>query len=145
MGRIVLLIKDDKLGNENYFIEFSSIVDDFVTSGMTEKHFKLYYFIEYGLNNFYNFDILLEKLKSKNTSSRMFSEKGWEYWLNHRNEIHTSTFEENEGDEEVRVMIEDKILTENQFFKEFIMDAQEENKEFYEKYKNVLELIEKKE
>ena len=129
MGRTTLRITDKELlGDKEYFIEFSSIVDDFVTYGMTEDAFELYYIIEYGLSNFNTngFKYIMEQLRSTGTASP-FSSRNWIDCLNLRNEIYP-----------------DKFLTKEEFIKEFVLDKQEGNKQWYEKYKIVLDLIEKK-
>lgn len=68
MPRYIMKLKDDKSGND-YYLEWSTVVDAPVTPGMLLEEFKEYYKEEYGNNGMEILKARLERVEEKGISA----------------------------------------------------------------------------
>lgn len=82
MRRIVKL-HDEKF-DKDYFLEWSTIVDGFVTYGMPIEQFREYYQYTYGVTGLKSFEeVLLPRVELNGNSSLMYKNNDWIEQFNH--------------------------------------------------------------
>ena len=69
MPRLCFKIHDEKF-DKDYFLEWSSIVDSFVTCGMSEAEYREYYIKEYGQCYADQIDKDIERINKTGSNSR---------------------------------------------------------------------------
>lgn len=69
MPRLCFKIHDEKF-DRDYFLEWSSIVDSFVTNGMSEDEYRKYFLSEYGRSYADQVDSEIERINKTGSNSR---------------------------------------------------------------------------
>ena len=69
MGRFIVKLTDEK-DNNDYYLEWSTVVDAPVTYGMSLEYFKEYYEVQYGTYSLPQLEERLKRVEQNGTSGR---------------------------------------------------------------------------
>lgn len=69
MPRLCIKIHDEKF-NKDYYLEWSSVVDSFITHGMSKEEYREYFINEYGNQYADQIDSYIERIEKTGSSSR---------------------------------------------------------------------------